>query len=115
MKEEQVLPISLKLENRIGIRQGVLLAVVMFLLVGLPWVIGNMELFRQEGVYAAIAAEYADNQWDPADGITAKAHGVILDDAWPLYPAVTALLYRFMPMEMALRVLSILMLGFSIA
>lgn len=112
MKEEQVLPISLKLENRIGIRQGVLLAVVMFLLVGLPWVIGNMELFRQEGVYAAIAAEYADNQWDPADGITAKAHGVILDDAWPLYPAVTALLYRFMPMEMALRVLSILMLGF---
>ena len=91
--------------------QGFLILFFSFVLIYGLWMTPARELFRQEGVFAAIAAEYADNLWNPADGITAKAHNVMLSDAWPLYPAVVSLFYRFMPMESALRLVSVVMLG----
>ena len=60
--ESELLPLSLKLENRIGIRRGVLLVLVLFLLLCLPWLTSQRELFRQEGLYAAVAADYVENQ-----------------------------------------------------
>ncbi|MBR7130532.1 MAG: hypothetical protein IKC82_00895 [Lentisphaeria bacterium] len=111
MKQQELLPQSLILETRGGVCRGILLAAALFIFLTLPWLISRPELFRQEGIFAAIAAEYTDNLWDPYEGITAKAHNVMLSDAWPLYPAVVSLFYRLMPMESALRLVSVLMLG----
>lgn len=110
--ESELLPLSLKLENRIGIRRGVLLVLVLFLLLCLPWLTSQRELFRQEGLYAAVAADYVENQWNPASGLYARAHNVPQNDVWPLYPALVSLLYRCnIPMESALRIISAVMLG----
>ena len=111
MKEQINLPSSLIVENKVGWRRGILLILALFVLLNLPWLINYRELYRQEGVFAAISAEYAENPWNPSEGITAKAHGVMLNNAWPLYPAVVSILFNWMPMENALRVVSLTMLG----
>ncbi len=111
MSKEELLPQSLILENRVGIRRGIFLAVLLFLFIFLPWLISQRELFRQEGVFAAIAAEFSESTYFAANGINASAHHQLLRDAWPLYPAVVSLFNRFMPMEVALRCVSVLMLG----
>ncbi|MBE6378036.1 MAG: hypothetical protein E7051_04365 [Lentisphaerae bacterium] len=111
MSKKELLPQSLILENRIGIRRGIFLTVLLFLFIFLPWLISQRELFRQEGVFAAIAAEFFEGADFAANGANASAHHQLLRDAWPLYPAVVSFFHRFMPMEMALRFISAFMLG----
>ncbi|MBO5668005.1 MAG: hypothetical protein J6S43_02665 [Lentisphaeria bacterium] len=112
MIEQEKLPLSLKLENRISFRMAVLLTAVLFLLIFLPWLTSQRELFRHEGLYAAVAADFVDVPWSPEAGITAQAHNTLQRDVWPLYPALVSLLYRLsLPMETALRLISLIMLG----
>ena len=111
MSKKNILPQSLILENRIGIRRGIFIVLLLFLFIFLPWLMGNQELFRQEGVFAAIAAEYADGTEFAVNGVSASAHHQILRDAWPLYPAVVSLFARWFSMETALRSVSVVMLG----
>ena len=84
MSEKNILPQSLILENRLGIRRGVFIVLLLFLFVFLPWLTGQQELYRHEGVFAAIAAEYTDGTEFAVNGISASAHHQILRDAWPL-------------------------------
>lgn len=111
MNNNEILPPSLIVENRVGIRRGVLLSLLLFLFILLPWLITHRDLFRYEGVFAAVAVEYSDGVWVPENGINAVAHHELLSDAWPLYPAVVSLFSRWLPMEMSLRMVSTLMLG----
>ncbi len=112
MDNQEILPLSLRLENRIGSRRGILLSIVLFLILFLPWLISSQELFRQEGLYAAAATDLIEHSWTPAMGATTQAHGVPLRNIWPLYPLTVSLLYRCgIPMESALRIISALMLG----
>ncbi|MBE6375490.1 MAG: hypothetical protein E7050_03390 [Lentisphaerae bacterium] len=112
MSEMNLPPLSMRLENRVGMRRGILLLCVLFLLLTLPWILSQCELFRQEGVFAAVASGYADSRWNPALGFAAQAHDMPLSDVFPLYPFLVSLLYRCnVPMEMALRIISTFMLG----
>ncbi|MBE6365253.1 MAG: hypothetical protein E7053_05825 [Lentisphaerae bacterium] len=112
MINNEKLPLSLRLENAVLFRRGMLLITVLFLLMYLPWLISGHELYRQEGIFAAVAADYVDHPWNPEVGITAQAHNMPHSDLWPLYPAVVSLFYRCgVPMENALRIISVLLLG----
>lgn len=112
MKEQEKLPLSLKLECRISFRMAILLSAVMFLFIFLPWLTSCRELFRQEGLYAAVAVDFIDMHWGPGTGIAAQAHNTLQRDVWPLYPALVSLLYRLpLPMETALRLVSVTMLA----
>lgn len=86
---------------------GVLILLVVFLAVHEPWLLGMRELFRQEGFYAVQAAEF-----QPSSTLV-TAHGVAVQDAFPLYPALSGLLMRGcgIPVEIALRAVSLLMLA----
>ena len=86
---------------------GVLILLVVFLAVHEPWMLGMRELFRQEGFYAVQAAEF-----QPSSTLV-TAHGVAVQDAFPLYPALSGLLMRGcgIPVEIALRAVSLLMLA----
>lgn len=75
----------------------------LFLLVFQPWQIGFKELYWQEGMTAAAALEL------DLPSLAMRAHGELLGSAYPLYTAVTRLLYELgLPMEFALRLLSVL-------
>ncbi len=112
MDIQETLPLSLRLEKRIGSKGGIFLCIILFILLFLPWLFSNQELFRQEGLYAASAVDYVDYPWQPSLGTTAHAHGVPHSDVWPLYPTMVSLLYRCgIPMENALRIISVTMLG----
>ena len=83
-----------------------------FVLIFSFWLLPNWELFRDEGFFAAAASEFAAGDGAVKKGLTASAHHVILDNAWPLYPFTVSLFYRLgLPMESALRLVSVLMLG----
>ena len=112
MSDMEVLPRSLVLENR-G-RPVMWLAAVgmLFLLLFLPWLDSGRELFRQEGLFAAIASEYVESGNYFSEGMSASAHHVVVDDAFPLYPMVVSLVHRLgVPMESALRAVSIFFLS----
>ncbi|MCI5779011.1 MAG: glycosyltransferase family 39 protein [Lentisphaeria bacterium] len=112
MDTEKIVPRALAVENRTGVRSGVLLCAALFVLTFLPWLSAERELFRQEGFYAAIAAECAENVRNLSDGIAATAHHVVMDDAFPLYPTAVSLVYQLgVPMETALRLVSVISLG----
>ena len=112
MKDMEVLPQSLVLENRGGAKWWILLAVALFLVLFLPWVLSNRELFRQEGLFAAIASECMEDGGVLTHGLSASAHHVVVDDAFLLYPLVVSLVCRLgIPMEMALRLVSLFSLG----
>ncbi len=109
---KELLPPSMIVENRTGIRLGMLLVLALFLLTFLPWLGTEREMLRQEGFFAAITSEFVENGRTLKDGIAATAHHQIVEDAYPLYPMVVSLLYRAgMPMESALRTVSVVMLG----
>ncbi len=86
---------------------GILVLIAAFLALYEPWWIGVRELFRQEGLYAVQAAEYS------LESAVVTAHGVTSQSAFPLFPALVSLLVRLTgaPMEYALRLISIAMLG----
>ena len=108
----EILPVTLRAENKISTRTALLMLALLFLLLFVPWMSSKRELFRQEGLYAAVTANYVDNNWTPAAGITAQAHNVAHNDVWPLYPLTVSGLYRLgVPMESALRIVSVAMLG----
>ncbi|UKI29522.1 MAG: hypothetical protein L6W00_15705 [Lentisphaeria bacterium] len=86
---------------------GVLILLIAFLAIHEPWLLGMRELFRQEGFYAVQAVEL-----QPSSTLV-TAHGVPIQDAFPLYPALSGLLMRGfgVPAEFALRTVSLLMLA----
>lgn len=88
---------------------GILVLALAFLVLFEPWFLGVRELFRQEGFYAVLAAEFTP------DSPVVTAHGVVIRNAYPLYPALTALLNRGigLEMELALRLLSVAMVAAS--
>ena len=90
---------------------GILTLAAAFLILFEPWFLGIRELFRLEGFYAVQAAEFS-----PSSSIV-TAHGVAIRNAYPLYPALTALLNRGfgLEMELALRLLSVVMVAASAA
>ncbi|MEA4863417.1 MAG: hypothetical protein AB7F40_08190 [Victivallaceae bacterium] len=81
----------------------VLFLAALFLLVFQPWQIGMKELYWQEGLNAAEALELN------LPSLAIRAHGELLGSGYPLYPAAVRLLYWLgVPMEFALRLLSVL-------
>lgn len=90
---------------------GLLTLTAAFLILFEPWFLGVRELFRSEGFYAVQAMEFS-----PAS-LMVTAHGVAVRNAYPLYPALTALLNRGvgLDMELAMRLLSVAMLAASAA
>ncbi|MBP5530594.1 MAG: hypothetical protein J6Y54_01005, partial [Lentisphaeria bacterium] len=72
------------------------------------WLFVGPELLRSETVYAAAAAEFS-----PRNPLHTTIHGWATPECMPLLPAAARLLCDLfgMPMESALRGLSILMLG----
>ncbi len=82
-----------------------------FLILFQPWALGMRELFRLEGFYAAQAAEFTP------DSLIVTAHGVAIGNAYPLFPALAALLHRGLglEMELALRLISVIMTGAAAA
>ncbi len=88
---------------------GVLILVVAFVVLYQPWQLGIRELTRQEGLYAVVSSEL-----NPTIPI-ATAHGVAVSKVFPLFPAMASLfrLLTDMPMELSLRLVSVMMLGLS--
>ena len=81
-----------------------LLAGTFFVLFFGCWIVGR-ELFRDEGLFATCALEFI-----PGNPMT--AHGVIQREVPPLFPALASVLNHLgVPMEWALRLLAIFMLG----
>lgn len=83
---------------------GILLLIFAFALLYEPWNLGGRELFRQEGFYAVQTLEMDDAM------PLATAHGVAIQNAFPLYPLLGAYLNRLLPfsLEFNLRMLSLL-------
>lgn len=89
-------------------RGGAAILLVAFLLMYLPWKLGERELYRNEGGYATQASEM--NLAIPMS----TAHGAVLRNAMPFYPCLGAALNRgcHLPMEYALRLIPVVMLFF---
>ena len=95
---------ALQIEEQTRPFQSVVWLLAFFILFFAFW-IGGRELFRQEGLYATCAQEFRF-------GTPVSAHGVVQPDVPPLFPAAAAGLNRLgIPMECALRIISIVMLG----
>ncbi len=92
-------------ERKIGAWSGWLIIIFSFMLIYLPWLSPERELFRGEGLYAAEAMEF-----DFASPVV-TAHQVAITDGYPLFPAAAALLSRDcgIPMETVLRGISVVM------
>ena len=86
-----------------------LLVLVTTLIIFLPWMTSDRELFRIEGLFATEAREF--NFQNPV----VTAHNVAIRNAYPLFPAMVATLERttHIPMESALRIISFVMFLFS--
>ena len=104
LPRDNELPLSLAVENRVSPGVAVAIAGIFFALFFSCW-LGGRELLSQEGLYASCAAEYQP-------GMPITAHGVPRPDIQPLFPASAALLSHVgVPMENALRLLSVAMLA----
>lgn len=81
---------------------GALFIAGVFLLIYFGWVLYPRELFRQECLYAAQAAEFT------LKNPMVTAHEMPIRNTYPLYPALSSLLYRCgLPMETALRLITV--------
>ena len=82
---------------------GALLTAGVFLLIYTGWVLFPRELFRQECVYAVQASEFT------LKNLLVTVHDTPVRNAYPIYPALCALLYRFtgLPMETVLRLITV--------
>ena len=78
-----------------------------FLVIYLPWVFGNRELFRDESLYAVETVEYGKNLFQ------VTAHGVPVYSNAPLFPAASSLVWKVtgLPVEVIMRGISMLMLA----
>ncbi len=88
---------------------GILILCLAFLALYQPWHLDVRELFRLEGLYAAESSEIGGRL------SVVTAHGVMIQNAFPLYPMLVNCLteYAGLSIEFALRLLSVGMLGFS--
>ncbi len=79
---------------------------IAFALIYFPLQLGDRELYWDEGTYAAMATEM--NFQSPLT----VAHGELIPNSFPLFPYLAAILHRFfgLPMEYALRLISVLSL-----
>ena len=78
-----------------------------FLMIYLPWLSADRELFRQECIFAVEAMEFNPRS------LLVTAHGVPEYNAVPVFPAVTQFIHRLTgaPVELVMRGISILMLA----
>ena len=93
-------------ERKINVASGTVVLLTAFAALFGVWLLAGPELSRIEGLYAAVAAESSWN--NPVIVI----HGWATPECFPLFPVAASLLCRLtgMPMESALRGLSVLML-----
>ena len=86
-----------------------LLVLITTLIIFLPWTTADRELFRAEGLFATEAREFNFNL------PVVTAHQAAIRNAYPLFPAMAAALERttHIPMESALRVISLVMFCLS--
>ena len=82
---------------------GALLIAGVFLLLYGAWIVFPRELFRQECIYAVQAVEFTLNK------PMVTVHDMPVRNAYPIYPALCSLLYRFagISMETALRLVTV--------
>ena len=94
-------------ERKIGAGTGLVVLAAAFAALYGVWLFGGPELARDEVLYATAAAEFSP------DNPVATIHGWATPGVFPLFPLAASLLRRFagIPMESALRGLSVLMLG----
>ncbi len=101
---DNTVPASLAIENRGTRITAVIIAGLFFVIYFAFWLNGR-ELLNQEGLFAACTNEY-----HPGYPIT--AHGIVQRNIQPLFPAVVSVLTGWgCPMEIALRLISIIMLA----
>ncbi|MDD3886147.1 MAG: hypothetical protein PHI35_04695 [Victivallaceae bacterium] len=88
---------------------GFILLAISFAALFQPWNLEMREFFKLEGLYAACADELT------SVFSVVTAHGVVIQNGFPLFPAAGMLLNRVcgLPMETALRLTSIIMLAAS--
>lgn len=86
---------------------GVVILIAAFIAIYQPWLLGDRELFRLEGLYAVSATEF-----DPSMPMV-TAHGVAIQNVFPFFPAMASVFQKVlgMPMEFSLRFLSVLMMA----
>jgi hypothetical protein len=86
-----------------------LLVLLTTLIIFLPWMTPDRELFRTEGLFATEAREF--NFHLPV----VTAHHAAIRNAYPLFPAMAAALERYthIPMESVLRLISLVMFCLS--
>lgn len=86
---------------------GVIILIAAFIAIYQPWLLGDRELFRLEGLYAVSATEF-----DPSMPMV-TAHGVAIQNVFPFFPAMASVFQKVlgMPMEFSLRFLSVLMMA----
>ncbi len=84
---------------------GVLILLAAFVLLYQPWRLGERELFRLEGLYAAQTLEM-DYRLP-----LSTAHGIAIQNAFPLYPYLSKLVLGLtgLPVEFAMRLVSVAM------
>ena len=87
--------------------RGILILLFALLLIYMPWLLSERELFRHESIFAVGAVEFEHPL------LVVTAHGVPVYNAAPLFPGMTAFLTWFfnIPVEFAMRGLSVLMLA----
>ena len=80
-----------------------LILVVAFLIIYSPWQLGDRELYWQEGYFASQAMEM--DYYIPMT----FAHGVVIQDSFPLFPWIAAIVHNEfgLSMEMTLRFISL--------
>ena len=86
---------------------GVIILIAAFIAIYQPWLLGDRELFRLEGLYAVSATEF-----DPSMPMV-TAHGVAIQNVFPFFPAMASVFQKVlgMPMEFSLRFLAVLMMA----
>lgn len=86
---------------------GALLTAGVFMLIFGVWALFPRELFRQECVYAVQALEAT------LQSPMVTVHETPVRNAYPMYPALCSLIYRFsgLPMEMVLRLVTLLFIA----
>ena len=83
-----------------------LLLALAFVVIYLPWISPDRELFRQEDLLAVEAMEFSPRVW------VVTAHNVAIKNAAPLFPVAASLLHTWgIPIESALRGISLFMLA----
>ncbi len=105
MNKDNFMTIPWNREKIVKTMPGILLLAVAFVLLYEPWRLGGRDFFRLEGYYAAQTQEIS---WSRP---IVTAHGVAIQNAYPLYPLLCSGVQSLtgLPVEFAMRIVSVLM------